>query len=327
MRRLRRHRHSRSNLDMTRRTLLGAAASAASLSAATVPLSAWPVCAFSKHFQWLSVKDAAALVKELGYDALDLTVRPGGHIEPAQVADALPKAVEEIRTAGLTAPMITAGIVDVRTPHTEAVIKAAAKLGIKRYRWGGFRYDSSKPIRQQIDEFRVLSKELAALNKQYGVCAMYHTHSGAGQFGASFWDIWSVLRDLDNDAVSVNLDIAHATIEGGLGGWINSTRLIAPMARGVAVKDFHWAKNAAKGNKWDVHWCPMGEGMVNTTQFLKMMKAAGFNGPLQLHMEYDELGGADSGKRTISISRDEFVRFAKRDVERLRANMKEAGIS
>jgi sugar phosphate isomerase/epimerase len=311
---------------MTRRTLLGSAITmVAALPAATAPSTAWPVCAFSKHFQWLSVKDAAVLVKDLGYDSLDLTVRPGGHVEPAQVAATLPEAVALLRAAGLTAPMITSGIVDVRTPHAEAVLKAASALGIKRYRWGGFRYDNAKPITRQIEEFRASSKELAALNKQYGMCAMYHTHSGPGQFGASMWDIWSVLRELDNDLVSVNLDVAHATIEGGLGGWMNSTRLLAPMTRGIAVKDFHWGKNA-KGN-WDVRWCPMGEGMVNTTRFLEMMKAAGFTGPVQLHMEYDELGGADSGKRAISISREEFVRLAKRDMDRFRANLRQAGIA
>ena len=106
----------------------------------------------------------------------------------------------------------------------------------------------------------------------------------------------------------MNLDLAHATIEGGLGGWINTTRLIAPMTRGVAIKDFYWHKND-KG-KWDVRWAPMGEGMVNTVQFLQMMKTAGFTGPLQLHMEYEELGGADGGKRTMTISRAEFVRLA-----------------
>ncbi len=316
-------RHARLSV-MTRRTLLGAMSASAAMPAATAPASAWPVCAFSKHFQWLSVKDAAALAKELGYDALDLTVRPGGHVEPARVSDALPKAVEAIHEAGLTAPMITAGIIDARTPHAEAVIKTAVGLGIKKYRWGGFRYDAAKPIAKQIDEFRALSKDLAAMNKQYGACAMYHTHSGPGQFGASMWDIASVLRDLDHDAVSVNLDIAHATIEGGLGGWINSTRLLAPMTRGIAVKDFHWEKNA-KG-KWGVRWCPMGEGMVHTVRFLEMMKSAGFTGPVQLHMEYEELGGADSGKRSMTISRDEFTRLARRDVQRFRANLREAGL-
>lgn len=310
---------------MTRRSLLvsAAAATATAASAASLP-AALPVCAFSKHFQWTSIAEAAKLAKEIGYDALDLTVRAGGHIEPAAVETELPKAVEAIHAAGLTAPMITAGIVDVRSPHAEKMLKTASALGIKRYRWGGFRYDTAKPIPQQIDEFRALSKELEGMNKQFGVCAMYHTHSGVGQFGASFWDIWSVLKGLNNDLVSVNLDIAHATIEGGLGGWINSTRLLAPISRGVAVKDFRWEKNA-KGN-WAVRWCPMGEGMVNTVAFLKMLKTAGFRGPLQLHMEYDELGGAATGKSKMSIPQDEFMRLAKRDMERFRAALAASGL-
>lgn len=316
---------------MTRRNLLASSAAAAAslpLAAAPAPAKAdakaLPVCAFSKHFQWTSIADAAKLAREIGYDALDLTVRAGGHILPEAVEQELPKAVEAIHAAGLTAPMITAGIVDIRSPHAEKILKTASALGIKRYRWGGFRYDTAKPIPRQIDEFRALSKELEGMNRQYGVCAMYHTHSGVGQFGASFWDIWSVLKGLDNDLVSVNLDIAHATIEGGLGGWINSTRLLAPMSRGVAVKDFRWEKNA-KGN-WAVRWSPMGEGMVNTRAFLSMLKTAGFRGPLQLHMEYDELGGADSGKSKMSITREEFLRLAKRDMERLRTALTESGL-
>jgi sugar phosphate isomerase/epimerase len=312
---------------MDRRAFLTHATAAATAGArpaepAGKPL---PVCAFSKHFQWTSVPEAARLCAELGYDGVDLTVRAGGHVQPERVADDLPKAVEAIRAAGLEAPMITAGIVDVSSPHCEAIIRTASKLGIRRYRWGGFRYDTSKTIAGQVAEFRAKSKALADLNRQYGACAMYHTHSGVGQFGSSFWDLWMVLKELDNDAVSVNLDIGHATIEGGLGGWINSTRLLMPMTRGIAVKDFHWAKDAR--GRWAVRWCLLGEGMVNFRQFFAMVKQAGFRGPVQLHNEYDELGGADSGRTSMTISRDEFMRIMRKDVLALRAIMKEAGLA
>jgi sugar phosphate isomerase/epimerase len=262
---------------------------------------------------------------ELGYDGIDLTVRPAGHVLPERVADDLPKAVEAIRAAGLEAPMITTGIVDVTTPHAEAVIRTAAKLGIRRYRWGGFRYDTAKSIDVQISEFRAKSQDLAALNRQYKVCAMYHTHSGAGQFGASFWDLWAVLRDLDHDAVSVNFDIGHATVEGGLGGWINSTRRLLAMSRGIAVKDFYWEKSSQ--GRWGVHWCPLGAGMVNFKQFLAMVKQSGFRGPVQLHNEYDELGGADSGRTKMTISREEFLRILKKDLEMLRGLIKAEGLA
>jgi sugar phosphate isomerase/epimerase len=307
---------------MTRRTLIS---TPALFAAAKLPDTKHPVCAFSKHFQWLPVPEAAKLVADIGYDAIDYTLRAGGHILPERVADDLPKAVEAAHAAGIAVPMVTAGIVDVRSPHAEAIVKTLVSLGIRRYRWGGFRYDTSKAIPRQIDEFRAMSRDLGALNKQHGVCAMYHTHSGVGQFGASMWDIWLVLRDLDNSAVGVNLDIGHATVEGGLGGWINTTRLVGPMMRGIAIKDFRWEKGAR--GKWGAHWCALGQGMVNFAGFLKMVKAQGFEGPLQLHMEYDELGGADSGKTTMTISRGEFHRLCKRDLVAFRGMLKEAGMA
>jgi len=311
---------------VSRRTLLASAALLAGRAAAAAGNSRaqLPICAFSKHFQWTDWKGTAGLCAEIGYDGVDLTVRKGGHVLPERVADDLPRAVEAVQAAGLAVPMITAGIVDVHSEHAEAIVKTASALGIKRYRWGGFRYDTSKSIPQQIAEFKTRSKALADMNKQYGACAMYHTHSGIGQFGASMWDIWMVVKDLDTSAVGVNLDIGHATVEGGFGGWINSTRLLLPVTRGIAVKDFRWERTGAQ---WRPHWCALGDGMVNFGEFFRMVKAAGFAGPLQLHMEYDELGGADSGKTQMSITKEQFLAIAKRDLQRLREVLRETGIS
>jgi len=308
---------------LTRRSFTTLAAGTA--AAAVIPSGNLPVCGFSKHFQWLNVGEAAKLAAEIGYDGLDLTVRTGGHVLPERAVDDLPKAFEAVKAAGIAMPMITAGIVDVTSPYAEPMIRTASALGIRYYRWGGFRYDTAKSIPRQIAEFRAKAKDLAALNKQYGICAMYHTHSGAGQFGASIWDIWEVLRDLDNSAVGVNLDSGHVTVEGGLGGWINSTRLVGPMTRGIAIKDFRWEKNAR--GKWSPRWCGLGQGMVDFVQFLTLLKQAGFAGPVQSHMEYEEVGDAHTGKTTMSIPKEEFVRLCKRDLGLLRGYMKSAGMA
>ena len=37
---------------------------------------------------------AAETMRALGYDAIDLTLRPGGHVLPERVAEDLPKAAE-----------------------------------------------------------------------------------------------------------------------------------------------------------------------------------------------------------------------------------------
>jgi sugar phosphate isomerase/epimerase len=221
--------------------------------------------------------------------------------------------------------MVTTDIRDTRSPHAETVIRTLGTLGVRRYRWGGFRYDEKQSVPDQLTEFKAQIKDLAALNKHYGVCAMYHTHSGIGQVGASMWDLYLILKDYDTEAVSVNYDVGHATVEGGFGGWIHSSRLLMPYIRGVAVKDFFWERNEKRG--WVLRWCGLGQGMVNFRRFFPMLKAAGFTGPLQLHMEYDELGGADSGKTEFTIPKEKLLAIMKRDLETLKGMLRTAGMA
>jgi len=312
--------------DLSRREWLAAmaAATATATSASAAP-DRLTICAFSKHFQWANIPEMTEVCAKLGYGGIDLTVRDGGHISPARVEEDLPKAVEIVHKAGLTTPMVTSGIVDARSPHAERVIKTLAALNIRIYRWGGFVYDLKRDLPAQIAEFRARVKDLAALNKQYGVCAIYHTHSGEGQLGASFWDLYMLLDGFDPNSVAVNYDIAHATVEGGLGGWVHSWRLLQSRVRGVAVKDFYW-KRAADG-RWEVGWCPLGQGMVDFKRFLPMLKASGFHGPLQLHMEHPELGGANDGKRELSISKDQLIAAMRYDIEALKTKLRDAGLA
>ena len=65
---------------------------------------------FSKHLQTMSVAEAGQTIKSLGFSGVELTVRPGGHVLPDNVAEALPRAVEELRAAGLETPAIVVEI-------------------------------------------------------------------------------------------------------------------------------------------------------------------------------------------------------------------------
>lgn len=283
-----------------------------------------PICAFSKHFHWTTIDQTAAMCAALGYDGIDLTVRAGGHVEPERVEEDLPKAVDVIRKTGLQVPMVTSGIVDAATPHAERVLKTLKATGIRLYRWGGLRYDPARDIPAQLAEMKPRVKDLAAMNRQYGATAMYHTHSGIDQVGASMWDLYLLLKDFTPDAVSVNYDVGHAVVEGGYGGWINSTHLLLPYMRGVAVKDFVWKQNAR--GEWRPGWCALGRGMVDFKRFFTMIETRGFRGPIQLHMEYDELGSAASGKKTSTLPKERFLQIMKRDLDTLKGMLAEAGL-
>ncbi len=269
------------------------------------------VAIFSKHLQFLAGEELAKTAADIGYDGIDITVRRGGHVAPERVAQDLPQLVGIVRQHGLAVPMITTGIFDTGTPFTEDILKTMAALGIPYYRWGGLLYDPARPYAAQLEQMKPRIAALAALNSRYRVCAMYHTHSGTDVVGASIWDLHILLKDFDPAAVGVNYDIGHAVIEGGLGGWINSLRITGPHLRGIAVKDFVWARDGC-GN-WLPQWTPLGEGMVQLPQFFAMIAESGFSGPLQQHFEYP-LGGAS-----------EFVYTEmKRDLGRLRAYLAQA---
>ena len=282
------------------------------------------IAIFSKHLRFLEGEELAKNAAELGFDAVDLTVRRGGHVEPARVKQELPRLVSAIRQQGLEVPMVTTDIVDADSRYAEDILRSMSELGIHHYRWGGFRYVPEGSLAAQIDALKPRIAKLASLNSQYRVCAMYHTHSGTGLVGASIWDLHILLENFDPNAVAVNYDIGHATVEGGFGGWINSLRITGPHLRGVALKDFVWASDGP-GN-WHPQWTPFGEGMVHFQQFFAMIADSHFSGPVQLHFEYP-LAGADSGQAKLTGSRQVVFQAMKRDLQRLRAHLVESGLA
>jgi L-ribulose-5-phosphate 3-epimerase len=296
-------------MPLSRRAFFAASA-AASLSAQSA--SPWKISVFSKHLHWAEYKEMAEVSKEIGFDGVDLTVRKGGHVLPERVADDLPKAFQAVRNTGLVMEMITTEIAGGNSPHAEAILKTASSLGIRYYRFGGLRYKDSGDPAAQLKEFVPALRDLGAIGKQYNMHGMYHTHSGINQVGAAQWDLYRLLTEVGSPYLGFNYDIGHATVEGGFGGWLLSTRTVAPMMKGVALKDFLWRKDPKGG--WRPAWCPMGQGMVNFPKFFALLKEQKFHGPLQLHYEYP-LGGADTGKKTIQIDKAELIATMRKDLQ------------
>ena len=56
------------------------------------------------------MSEAAA---EMGFNGLDLTLRPKGHVLPERVVDDLPKAVEAMKKHGINPLMMTTNVWDI----------------------------------------------------------------------------------------------------------------------------------------------------------------------------------------------------------------------
>jgi hypothetical protein len=72
-------------------------------------------------------------LKALGFDGVDLTVRPGGHVYPTRVATDLPVFVDALRHEGLAVPMITTELLSDADPVAQPTLETAALIVIVRH--------------------------------------------------------------------------------------------------------------------------------------------------------------------------------------------------
>lgn len=277
------------------------------------PASPLKVHVFSKHLQFLNYKDMADVAADIGFDGVDLAVRPKGHVLPERVEDDLPKAVEEIRKAGLAHTMMTTAVQNASDPTDKKLLETAAKLGIKFYRMNWLSYPEGKSIPEAIINFQETIKDLSLLNKKLGITGAYQNHSGL-RAGASIWELWDMVRKADKKHMGVQYDIRHAVVEGGL-SWKNGLRLIQPDIKILAIKDFVWTK---KNGTYVVENVPLGEGMVDFKSYFSLLKEYNINVPVSLHYEY-ALGGAEHGQFEITVDRKVVFDAMRRDLKWLHA--------
>lgn len=238
---------------------------------------AYPVAAFEKALQHLPAEQMADILAELGFMGVATALRPKGRVLPDRVEEDLPKLVEVLAKRKLEITELTTAIADASDPLTQKVLRTAAKLGVKRYRLGAWKYDLKKTIAAQVVAMKPVVKDLAALNKELGLSAVYQVHSGANYFGSPVWDIYGLFKEHDPKHLAIAFDIRHATVEGGT-AWELNFNLIKSHLGLVYAKDFAWQGKKALN-------VPLGEGMVNP-KFYQMVKASGYNHPVLLHVEY-----------------------------------------
>lgn len=252
------------------------------LSASSDKKRPFPIHGFSKHFQDLNAEALAEFALKSKWDGVDLTVRKGGHISPDAVKKTLPTFVKILRDAGLKVDMITTDIRETVSQQSTAVLQTAAELGIRYYRLAYWTYDTKVPVMKQLDQTKREVEAIAKTNRELKLTAGYQNHSGEKYVGASVWDIWYLLKDIDPSEVSMFFDIGHAVIEGGL-SWPNDWRLVQPHVSAVYAKDFEWKQTTHNARP---SWCPYGKGVV-PNRFYQILKEANWSGPISLHHEYE----------------------------------------
>ena len=270
------------------------------------------VSVFSKHLQFLGYDDMAKMAAQIGFDGVDLTVRPNGHVLPEKVEQDLPRAVEAMDQAGLAPVMMATAVNDPDNPVDRSVLKTASALGMKYYRMAYFTYTEDGTIPQDLLRFQQQAKALSDLNRELELVGCYQNHAG-NYVGASMFELYQIFKNADQQSAGIQYDIRHATVEGGM-SWETGLRLVQSMIRTIALKDFRWEQ---QDGSWRTVNVPMGEGMVDFKKYFGLLKKYGVEVPASLHLEYP-LGGAEHGDREISIKPDQVYEAMRRDLQYVR---------
>ena len=140
----------------------------------------------------------------------------------------------------------------------------------------------------------------------------------------------TIIKDLDPEFIGSQFDVMHAYVEGG-NTWQLGLKLLKSHIKTIDIKDFIWVNPDPKSpgtdtKGWKTEVVPLGEGMIDYKKYLQFLKEYGLNGPFSMHFEYP-LGGVENGAKQITVSKEVVMTAMKRDLNKFRSMLSEAGIN
>jgi sugar phosphate isomerase/epimerase len=239
--------------------------------------------------------ELGGFVAGLGFDAIELPVRPGYQVEPGDVTRALPKAAQELARCGVK-------VGSVAGPTDEATIAACAIAGIPIIRICAEMRDEE---RYMAFEARV-QKELDALVPlldRYGVTLGIQNHYGREVCNAM--GIRHLIEKYDPKHVAAVWDAAHCALSG------ESPEVAVDIVWShlcmVNLKNAFWRRKngpEAEYAKWDHYWTSGRHGLASWPTVATELKRRNYRGVVCLTAEY-------SDKHSVNRLIAEDIAFAK----------------
>jgi sugar phosphate isomerase/epimerase len=239
----------------------------------------------SKFFTELSVEQLGEKTIELGYDGVDICVRPGHPIHVNNVIEALPKAMKVWSGQNLTCPLATAAtdITNPNAPEVEGLYAACAEAGIPRLKIGFWRFNEGDDYWQVIDAARRELEGFSAFSEKYGVQTCYQIHSGAC-IGSNCAGLMHLINGFDPQHVGAYPDPGHLALDGE--DWAMGLAIIGDYLSVIGIKDALYLPQPDHTPPYIPCFVKVGDGCVDWERYLGLLCKSGFEGPLTVHTEY-----------------------------------------
>jgi sugar phosphate isomerase/epimerase len=234
---------------------------------------------FTKPWRSASIEVLGETVHAMGFDAVELPVRPGYQVEPGDIGTGLPDAVRRLAAQGV-------GVASIASGTDEAAFAACAEAGV-----GVIRIMvpvSPRGYAATDDEIRATLDELAGRAERHGVRVGIQPHHD--DFIADSSELHTLLADYDPRFIGAIWDAAHDALarkrpEHGLERlwpWL----LIANLKSAVYTRED--GLSPAGDPVWEPTFVDARSGMAEWGRALAYLAEHDFGGPLCLTAEYTD---------------------------------------
>lgn len=248
--------------------------------------------------------ELAAKLTDLGFEGVELAVRPGYQVLPENVSMDLPKAVKLLEENGLKVASI-AGEID------EVTINSCGQAGVGIIRICA-PIDMGIGYLASIDSYRRRFDAVLPALERNGVAIGVQNHYGENIGSAA--GLAHLLTDYDPKLICAVLDMGHCAVDG------EPVRMAVDIARPhlnglVNFKSAcHLRANGPELEaEYVVHWTTHDHGGYNWRQLVSELYGAGFGGTFCMPAEYSIQAGTN-GQRMG----DNVIPFLNKDIAHLK---------
>jgi L-ribulose-5-phosphate 3-epimerase len=254
------------------------------------------VCLYSQVLIEISHVDMPRIVQALGFDGVDLSVQPGGHVLPAKAGNFLMPALEACTGIGLDVPMITTALTALEDKDAQDVLGLASFIKVPYFRPGHWKMSGSVAVEMQLPMVQRQVLGLAQLARATGMTMGVHNYI-EGAEGAAVDDIARVIRPADQRLVGFDFDVGYAAAQGGDKGFQPALETALPRLKMVSLRDFKLDESRK------MIPCPLGEGVVNWPAFFTALAKARFAGPISLQVDHQPQQKLPAIKKDLAFVR------------------------
>jgi sugar phosphate isomerase/epimerase len=231
---------------------------------------------FTKPWK-MDIPALGEFVAKLGFDGIELPVRDGYPVEPAQV-ERLPQAVRQLAGFGVK-------VFSIAGPTDEKTLAACAEAGVPVIR-----------VMVGVDESGYMASEartrgefdrLLPLLERYRVKIGVQNHSG--RFVANAMGLRHLLEGYDPQYIAAVWDAAHNALNGEEPEL--ALDIIWPHLCMVNLKNAYWTRKdepGADGGAWEPYWTSGRLGLASWPRVAAELKRRSYQGVVCLTAEYSD---------------------------------------